>query len=263
MKRFIIILAAIAVGCGEQPQKSEETSQPAASASEKQALSYAIRDLKDAPECKETNQNQLIFIVGEKQFYTCDQDAWVAIELGKEEKGDVEEPSPAEKPNTAGGIEVAAEPAGENCPSGGIAIKQKSETLHVCNGQAGAPGQQGGKGENGNKGDKGDQGETRILAMYYCPQSAQFAGGYQARSTIYHEYADGKKFIQTSWEIVGGANAFRTSICVANSSSCDITYSNNSDAVLHTSFSGSTASYSATGSAISAFSGSVSCTRIF
>lgn len=272
MKRLLLsvlsvpLLATLATlaGCGPETKPEGEGAATIGvnpSGSDANTISYAIRDLKDAPECKNANQNQLIFVIGEKQFYTCDQAAWVVISLEKEHPEDVEVPSSTDKPNTDPAIAVEVESAGENCPAGGIAIKYGSSTYHACNGKDGTGGQQGGKGDKGDPGTKGDKGDDKIVAMWYCPKNGPFVGGYVARNTIYQEYASGKKFMQTVWEIVGGTG-FRTAVCMSTSNPCELQYSDSSGGV-YSNFSNGTVRNGTWGSGISEFVGTVTCEKIF
>jgi hypothetical protein len=254
MKRFLLLLATLAplAGCGSSGSGPTSSDQ-ASVASLYTGKNYAITELTDAPPCTAENEAQLIFVQAENSFYTCKQGAWVRISLSS--SGTQEQSA----------VVVADEVAGEHCPTGGVVITQGESSHYVCDGDKGTTGDKGetgSKGEVGAIGAKGDKGDDRITAIYMCPQSAQFAGGYQARSSVYHEYANGKKFLQTSWEIVSGLG-MRASVCLSSESTCRISYANSTQAFLNSVFTQGTMTYSADGESITPFSGSVSCEKIF
>jgi hypothetical protein len=76
-------------------------------------------------------------------------------------------------------ITVAPEPAGENCPQGGLKVESPAGTEYVCNGAGGSSGSNGSNGSNGTNGAQGKGGPAGPAG----PQGATGAQGPAAKVT--------------------------------------------------------------------------------
>lgn len=100
MKLITYVPLVLIIGCGIEASKdSAKDSEKISIASEPtlesmgdpdplQSLAVTAKD--DMPECNNDNLRQLIYVMADKTFFTCQIDGWVSIDI-KGEKGDVGE----------------------------------------------------------------------------------------------------------------------------------------------------------------------------
>lgn len=136
---------------------------------EEEAASLTVINRYSMPACTEGREGQLAYVRDEKRFMVCEATAWVDAEV--QTKGDA---GAAGADAVAQGVDIALEPAGANCPSGGQRIQpfldangngelDAPERLvgtpkFACDGLAGATGATGSNGAVGATGAAGAVG---------------------------------------------------------------------------------------------------------
>lgn len=79
-----VLFSVFLFGCGALPDKSEsddDSASPATNGSGPAIQSMALNAEADLPVCDEQRKTQLVYLIAEKKFKTCDGAAWQDIEI--------------------------------------------------------------------------------------------------------------------------------------------------------------------------------------
>src|SRR5687768_15197776 len=103
MKHLITISTIILSGCGAIPSGNKDANDDGATAQSSRSgmQSLAIASAADLPPCTDANNQQLIYVKLEAQFYTCDAGQWTTIAI-KGEQGEAGPAGPQGDTGTAG-----------------------------------------------------------------------------------------------------------------------------------------------------------------
>jgi hypothetical protein len=86
----IIAIILLCTACGQLPGSSNDSgsSTEITDTTASDTRSMALDSKDDLPECTESNNKQLIYVIDEEQFYTCNDAEWAAIDVGPEQLDD-------------------------------------------------------------------------------------------------------------------------------------------------------------------------------
>lgn len=76
---FIALMVMVILGCGREGDSSSSSEEIDVNNQE----TLAIAKKKNLPACGKENQKQLVYVISDKQFYTC-EDGWEKIDIGQE-----------------------------------------------------------------------------------------------------------------------------------------------------------------------------------
>jgi hypothetical protein len=79
--QLLIMLVTLIASCGVEEKEKEPTF-----VSDTGDHALAVSDKKDIGECTEDNLKQLVYVISEKQFYTCEGKGWTEINIKFENK---------------------------------------------------------------------------------------------------------------------------------------------------------------------------------
>lgn len=77
----IIFCINIFTACGSDSNGGPSSSKP----EEKAPYSMALKNKKSLPDCSDKNQNQLVYVTDEKEFYNCNGETWELIDIVSDE----------------------------------------------------------------------------------------------------------------------------------------------------------------------------------
>lgn len=84
--KYLILIIMFLAACGTDDSKEPSTAQEVTG---KTPYSMALQTADEMPECVAENQNQLIYIIDDKIFFTCDDGEWVEINIGMDQDPEV------------------------------------------------------------------------------------------------------------------------------------------------------------------------------
>lgn len=84
MRNYLFLLLLL-TACGTDPAKDSKEEPKNVAAPKYQETPHALA-ADELPKCDEDNQKQLVYVIPEKQFYTCEEKGWETIEMVMAEK---------------------------------------------------------------------------------------------------------------------------------------------------------------------------------
>lgn len=88
MNRLVLLVSLFGVlACGQLSKNNDSAAEGSGSNG---PTTLALDSKKDLPDCSSDNQDQLVYIIKEQQFYTCD-DKWTKIDIQGEDGADAEQ----------------------------------------------------------------------------------------------------------------------------------------------------------------------------